>query len=478
MLRTRLTFWVFVLFLFTACSEKRVNDNPIITVEGGQVQGVKATTPGVTIYKGIPYAAPPTGDNRWREPQPVIAWNGVKMADKFGNAAMQATHKEGEFYHKEFFSDGDAPYSEDCLTLNVWTPAPGKVDAKLPVAMWVHGGAYMSGWGFEKEMDGEAWADRDVILVTINYRLGIFGFLVHPELSKESTNSVAGNYGILDQIAALKWIRNNIRQFGGDPLNITIFGQSAGGGSVKTLVSSPLTKGMISRAIIQSAGGLDKNGGAGMGEGSYENALASGKALMDFGGYNTLEKMKAASANEIYELPFQYAKEGHWAMQFPVIDGYVSKESFSSATINGNIADVPYMIGFVSGDMRMGDLGSAEAIADFCLNRADADKNVYAYQFARLLPGDDAGAYHSSELWYIFQTLSRAWRPFTEGDYALSNIMVDAWCNFANYGNPNGKGENNWTPYTNDNKQFMIFNLDKNDKADAQMGEVVTPVIK
>ncbi len=169
---------------------------------------------------------------------------------------MQAAHQEGEFYQKEFFDEGDAPYSEDCLFLNVWTPAPGKKNKKLPVAMWIHGGAYTGGWGFEKEMDGEAWAERDVILVTINYRLGIFGFLSHPELSAESPHGVSGNYGILDQIAALTWIKNNIAQFGGDPENIMIFGQSAGAMSVQTLVTSPLAIPMISKAVIMSGGGI------------------------------------------------------------------------------------------------------------------------------------------------------------------------------------------------------------------------------
>lgn len=472
----RSILWALSLLLLAACNKAGANDNPVLNIEGGQVQGVKAETPGVTIYKGIPYAAPPVGENRWREPQPVIPWQGVKAADEFGNAAMQPTHQEGEFYYKEFFFDGDAPYSEDCLTLNVWTPAPGKTNAKLPVAMWVHGGGYVAGWGFEKEMDGEAWAERDVVLVTINYRLGIFGFLAHPELARESAHNVAGNYGTLDQIAALRWVRNNIEQFGGDPDNIMIFGQSAGAASIKTLVASPLTKGMISRAIIMSGGGLDLAGGGGIGEGAYENALASGKQLMDFGGYTTLEKMRAASTEDIYQLNSRYAAEnGRGAMPSPVIDGYVSIENFSQATLNGNIADVPYMIGFVSGDMRMGPLGAAEPLANFCLAREEAGKEAYAYQFARPLPGDDAGAYHSSELWYIFQTLSRSWRPFTPGDYNLSDKMVDAWTNFSKYGNPNGRGRGPWAPYTKDNGQFMIFDVDANDNASAQMGPIVVP---
>ncbi len=476
--RMKFLIFLFSLFLITACNNL-AEDNPVLTIEGGQIRGVKAETSGVIIYKGIPFAAPPIGENRWREPQPVQAWEGVKIADSFGNAAVQAAHKEGEFYHKEFFSDGDAPFNEDCLTLNIWTPAAGKTDAKLPVAIWIHGGAYTGGWGFEKEMDGQAWAERNVILVTINYRLGIFGFLAHPELAKESPNKVAGNYGTLDQIAALKWVHRNIEQFGGDPHKITIFGQSAGGASIKTLVASPLTKGLLSGAIIQSAGGMDKSGGDGIGDGSYEKALSTGKAIMDFGGYNTLEEMRAASADEIFNLSTKYAEETKsWLLFTPVIDGYVSKENFSTAALNGNIADIPYMIGFVSGDTQMGAaLGSAEAIADFCMARADAGKNAYAYQFTRALPGDDAGAYHSSELWYIFNTLSCSWRPFIEEDYALSRIMTDAWCNFAKYGEPNKEGDKTWSQFTEDNKRFMVFGLDDNNKASAKMEKAPLPAM-
>ncbi len=469
--------FLLILFLLISCERKR-DDNPILTIEGGEIQGVKTETPGITVYKGIPYAAPPVGEYRWREPQPVVAWDGVKIADAFGNAAVQAAHKEGEFYYKEFFSDGDAPYSEDCLTLNIWTPAAGDEEARLPVAIWIHGGAFTGGWGFEKEMDGVAWAERNVILVTINYRLGIFGFLVHPELADESSNKVAGNYGLLDQIAALKWVKRNIGQFGGDPDKITLFGQSAGGASVKALVASPLTAGLLSGAIIQSAGGIDKTGGDGIGDGTYEKALTAGKEMMDFGGYTSLEKMRAAPAEEIFGLSYRYAAETNNPVRFtPVIDGYVSKENFSMAALNGNIADIPYMIGFVSGDLRMGVLGSVEGIGDFCLVRTDAGREAYAYQFARPLPGDDAGAYHSSELWYIFNTLSRSWRPFVEEDHELSRIMTDMWCNFVKYGNPNGHNEKQWTPYTRDNQLFMIFMLDEEGKASAKMGAPELPEI-
>src|SRR5574344_993017 len=211
--------------------------NPVLTIEGGQVQGVPAEKAGVIVYRGIPYAAPPIKDLRWKAPQSVIPWKGIKIADKFGHPGYQSVHYPGGYTTEWGYGD-EAPYSEDCLYRNVWTKAAGQVGKKLPVALWIHGGGYREGWGSEPEFDGQEWAAKDVVLVSFNYRLGVFGFLTHPELSAESPEHVSGNYGILDQIAALKWVKNNIAQFGGDPDNVTIFGQSAGAGSVKTLCAS------------------------------------------------------------------------------------------------------------------------------------------------------------------------------------------------------------------------------------------------
>ena len=173
--------------------------SPVLTIEGGQVQGVRADNDGVFVFRGIPYAAPPIGDLRWKEPQPVVAWEGVRLCDKFGHPGYQAVHYPG-FYASEWGYGDEAPYSEDCLYLNVWTKAPGETAKKLPVALWIHGGGYREGWGSEPEFDGQEWASKDVVLVSINYRLGIFGFMTYPELSAESPHGVSGNYGILDQI--------------------------------------------------------------------------------------------------------------------------------------------------------------------------------------------------------------------------------------------------------------------------------------
>jgi para-nitrobenzyl esterase len=464
---------IFIFFFLASIVITSCRDNSILNIEGGQIQGVQSGTEGVTVYRGIPYAAAPVGDLRWKEPQPVTPWEGVKIADKFGNAAYQAAHQEGEFYQKEFFWEGDAPYSEDCLYLNVWAPDPGKKSKNLPVAMWIHGGGYMAGWSFEPEMDGEAWAERGVILVTINYRLGIFGFLAHPELSVESPHQVSGNYGILDQIAALKWIVNNISQFGGDPENITIFGQSAGAGSVQTLVASPLSKDIPAKAIIQSGGGISER--PIMRNMKLAEAEETGKTIMDWAGYEDLQQMRAASTEDIFSAFQNYMREtSQFMMLSPIIDDYVLSEDFSSAALGGRISDIPYMIGSTKDDM--GGLGSGDAIGKFCISREEMNGKAYAYQFARPLPGDESGAFHSSELWYIFHTLKRSWRPFTEGDNDLSNVMVDAWTNFARSGDPNDANNEKWTPFTKENPNYMIFKLDEDGKEASAMGQPLEPM--
>ena len=444
--------------------------NPVLEIEGGKVQGVESSVKGVYIYKGIPFAAPPVGELRWKEPQPVVPWEGVKVADTFGPGAMQAKHDSSNPWTSEFYWE-DPEFSEDCLYLNVWTPAPGKAGKKLPVAMWIHGGAYTGGWGYEPEFDGKVWAEKGVVLVTVNYRLGIFGFLNHPFLADESPNHVSGNYGILDQVAALKWVHANIAAFGGDPDNITILGQSAGAGSVKTLVSSPLTGDLIKKAIIQSGGGVNVRpaGAPAQPAGSMMDFAGSAwKAVFDWAGYDTLEKMRAASTEDIFTLAARYAAETGTRLPLgtrPVVDGYLSTESFDDAALEGRIKDIPYMIGYTRDDMG----NPEEGIRRFCDLRNTAGKPVYAYQFAHALPDDEAGshdmkgAFHSSELWYMFKSLDRGDRPFTQADWALAEHVVSCWTNFAKTGDP-GLG---WKPYTPDAPDFMVFDLSEDGSKDA-----------
>lgn len=452
---------LFILLLitgvFVSCGEKS-DPNPVLTIEGGQVQGVETPTQGIIAYKGIPFAAPPVGELRWREPQPVIPWEGVKVADAYGDAASQVTWNPESFYGREWRASGSVPFSEDCLYLNIWTPAAGKTEEKLPVALWIHGGGYREGFAFEPEMDGgEDWASRGVILVSVTYRLGVMGFFTHPLLSNESPNGVSGNYGLLDQVVALKWINKNIEQFGGDPNNITIFGQSAGAGSVKSLVASPLSKNLVSKAISMSGGGLNKSE-SGV---ALDTAQVANKKMMDYFDKTTLDDMRALSFDELLQMASEYADTTNSYVSWrPVIDNYLLEGTFSEVALANEIADIPYIFGFTANDSR----DASQAIKDFAALRAEqSNQPTFTYLFQRQLPGDENGAFHSSDLWYVFHSFEHSWRPFTAGDEALSNQMVDYYTNFAKYGDPNGENKGIWTPYTNENPKFILF--DANEEA-------------
>jgi len=447
------------LLTLVACNSPVKESNPVLTIEGGQIQGVLNDSSQVILYKGIPYAAAPVGDLRWKKPQPVTPWEGIKIADTWGNAAIQASLLNMDLYTKEFYSDGDPVRSEDCLYLNVWTPADaaGNTERKLPVAMWIHGGAYDHGYGYEKTMDGEAWAQRGVILVTINYRVGILGFISHPLLSAEDPDGVSGNYGTCDQIAALKWIKNNITQFGGDPNNITIFGQSAGGGSIKNLSMSPLSKGLISKAIIQSAGGISEQVAPAVDPKVMDEQF---KKVFDAAGLTTLEQMRAATPDELTKAFDDYnanCEPSERVRTRPFADGVVTLEDFTLATKDNSIANIPYMIGCVAGD---GPTSRPGIELFSTIRNSLSDKPVYSYFFNRPLPGDDRGSFHSSELWYMFHTLDRCWRPFTEADYELADRMTDYWTNFCKYGNPNGNnGDQEWKAGTSDSANVFELNI-------------------
>ena len=452
---------VFIAFVLASCTEK--DPNPVLTIEGGQIKGVETPTEGIVAYKGIPFAAPPVGDLRWREPQPVVPWEGVKIADTYGDAASQTTWDPESFYGREWQASGSVPFTEDCLYLNVWTPAAGQTGKKLPVAMWIHGGGYREGFAYEPEMDGgEDWASRGVILVQVTYRLGIFGFFSHPLLSAESPHGVSGNYGVMDQAAALNWIHNNIEQFGGDPDNIMIFGQSAGGGSVQTLLASPKSKDMIARAVSMSAGGLSE---ARMPAMPFDTIQNANKAMMDYFDKTTLEDMRALSFDELTQMVSDYgAATRRRAFFSPVVDNYFLTGSFAEMARSNEIPDIPYMFGFTANDMN----DMSKAVADFCLLREEqSDKPAYAYMFARQLPGDESGAFHSSDLWYVFHSFRHSWRPFTAGDEALSLHMVDYYTNFAKYGDPNGKDGSKWTPYTKETPEFMVFDANETEDISA-----------
>ncbi len=493
-------FALLCLTALMACTSN-VNRNPVLSIEGGQVQGVDTEVKGVTVYRGIPFAAPPIGENRWRAPQPVVPWEGVKICDTFGHPPFQAAHYPGG-YTTEWGYGAEAPYSEDCLYLNVWTKASGKPEKKLPVAIWIFGGGMREGWGSEPEFDGKYWADKDVVLVSFNYRVGPFGFFAHPLLSAEDPEHATGNWGTLDQIEAIKWVKKNIAQFGGDPDNIMIFGQSAGSRSVKFLSASPLTKGLYSKAVIMSGSGLQLprqqaaatapiGASAGrmpmmgmpqQGMTTLAQAEESTKEVCDWANLTTLRQLRAASTETIFALGTLYQNvTGKRSVLTsspisPYIDGYVLPESFDDACLDGTLHNINYLIGFT-----LNDAGNMAAqIQDFCLNREEMGGKAYAYQFARPLPDDGShpevrlrGAFHSSDLWFVFKSLEHCWRPWTQGDWDLSEKMLNAWTNFAKYGDPNGKDGGEWQPYTKSNGQFMRFRLDENDVESSDLGDPI-----
>ena len=423
---------------------------PVVRVEGGLVQGVSSASSDITVFRGIPYAAPPVGDLRWKRPQPVVKWKGIRKADTFSNICWQPGNAVGTFYGDEFYWKEQTVQSEDCLYLNIWTPAKavGHPENSLPVAFWVHGGAYFNGYGHEITMDGDAWAKRGVILVTINYRLGIFGFLAHPALSAEVSDGTSGNYGTYDQVAALRWVHDNIAAFGGAPDNITVLGQSAGAASIKNLVASPLSKGMVRNAVIQSGGGVSTTTGS---DTDQKKAEATGKEFMDKFGYHTLKEMRAVPAEELLRI---FKEEGMGLFR-PHIDGILLTESFDDAARNQHLADASYMIGCTLDDIR--PMGTQ--IDEFCFLRDSLDhRPAYQYLFARKLPGTHDGAFHSAELWYMFHTLDRSWRPMMPADYVLADEVMDCWTNFAKYGNPNNPGKACWKPFTLANPIVKVFN--------------------
>ena len=433
---------------------------PVLSIEGGQISGKVGESDGVSVYLGIPYAAPPVGELRWKKPQPVIPWEGVRECTEPGAASLQGGQAEGSFYWKEFYSHADPKLSEDCLYLNVWTPAAG-TDAKLPVMVWIHGGAYMNGYGHEIEFDGMEFAKRGVVLVTINYRLGMCGFLSHPLLTAENGGVGSGNYGLYDQLEALRWVKRNIAAFGGNPDNVTIFGQSAGAGSVQALISSPLSEGYVQRAIIQSGGGL----GGIVGTKSSDEALTLGEGMWKTAGIASLEEMRAYPAEKFNELLAAYAKEGGKVGGLPYcpsVDGELLPVTMDEASLTDKDLRIPYMIGYTSDDI-MPDVMHKAATDWALLHEQQGRTPVYIYCFSHDLPGEDMpeggmpGAFHSAELWYVFGTLGRCWRPMEQADYDLSNLMVTYWSNFARTGNPNGEEVPEWRPFTKDDQCIQKF---------------------
>jgi para-nitrobenzyl esterase len=431
----------------------------IVKTEYGLVLGVKMN--GYTLYKGIPYAAPPVGELRWKAPQPAKVWEGVAQHDTWALLPHQkpraSNDYEGDFSYEEFYSDGYPDMSEDCLYLNIWTPAQIG-DEALPVMVFFHGGGFQGGWAYEKEMDGAGMAAKGVILVTVEYRLGILGFMAHPGLTAESDTNASGNYGLLDQIAALKWLRRNIAAFGGNPTNITVLGQSAGAMGISILNVSPLAKGLFKQSIMVSGGYVNEKSLSWIG---FPLVLAKaeriGLEIQERLNCGSIEEMRKVSAEKIQALqndfrPRSVELDGLLFL-LPNVDGYVLPNTVGHLVSKGKQADIAYMLGYDTNDIKNGDIASVE----FAIEREKQGGKAYVFEFAHNLPGGGVNNFHTCELWYIFETFDRCWRPFTDEDYALGNKLAAYLCNFAAKGDPNGEGLERWEPYQMNNQFIRKF---------------------
>jgi para-nitrobenzyl esterase len=452
-----------------------------VKLEAGMIEGRPGTHPDVTVFKGIPYAAPPIGELRWKAPRAAVAWQGVKDAGAFGASCMQTGYPEGSLYHSDL-----GPISEDCLTLNVWTTA--KAGEKHPVMVWVHGGALTRGSGATAWYDGEALARKGVIIVTINYRLGVFGFFTHPELTAESPNHSSGNYGLLDQVAALQWVKRNIAAFGGDPKKVTIFGESAGSWSTNCMMASPLARGLIDRVIGESGAFF-----------AVMKKLSDAEKIGANAG--DLKTLRAKPAEELMKMTLDQRAMG------PVVDGYLLPTDIYTIFKEGKQNDVPLLAGFNAdegtafvnwngnvdafvkqGQQRFGKFADEYFAAYPAGTEADAKASFYAtmrdttfgwnmrtwgrmteqtghhpaylYYFSHVQPGPTAeryGAFHASEIVYVFDNLSMLARPFTDVDKKLSDEMSSYWVNFAKNGDPNGPGLPKWPAYRAKDEVWMEF---------------------
>jgi len=462
----------------------------IIQTANGKVEGYLKEN--LRIFKGIPFAAPPVGEFRWKAPQPVQSWSGIKKCTAFSASPIQNKPQPFSCWTEEFIAKPE-PLDEDCLYLNVWTSSKNK--EKHPVLVWIYGGGLNSGSANCDIYDGEEMAKKGVVFVSINYRVGVMGFMAHPELSKESGYNSSGNYGFLDQIAALKWVQKNIAAFGGDPNNVTIAGQSAGAFSVNAMIASTLSKGLFHKAIPQSGGLLS-------------NRFSQNLAASEQQGLKFMEKVNCTS---IAELRKKSADEIQKASNLPgfgrfgtTMDGYVLPTNIFDHFKNGKHNQVPIMTGWVTGDgslmgvpntslenykkevevkygtktdeflsifpattdeeakeakLKQGLLGFAGMPSH--LLAISTNKPSYLYHFSHVPPDKpnfpNYGAFHTSEVPYALHTLHTWNRDWQQLDKDLENTMAAYWVNFAKTGNPNGTGLPEWKTYDKQAGYIMVL---------------------
>ena len=478
----------------------------------GVLHGVASPfNPDITVYRGVPYAAPPVGELRWQPPQPPSTWQHPLEADDFSASCYQQRHVSNFVWRREDFE-----VSEDCLYLNVWTPSES---AELPVMVWFHGGSHTSGQGHSLIFDGTSLASHGVVLVTINYRLGPFGFLAHPWLADESPHDSAGNYGLLDKIAALKWVKANARAFGGNPDNITIFGQSAGSQSVCTLMTSPLARGLFEKAIGQSAG-CAHHSALNPGSNPDPNGYIRGAALVKAVGGDNLAALRNANPEEVLTAALSTGWENGSRI---TLDGWVVPESPEQVFALGRQAPVPLLLGYMADEgvelfpknpglteAALGNFASSIAgnwgsqlvtaystpgatpeeiqfsittdwLMAFGMRRwaeyqARLGQPTYFYYVDHVPPAfhiympDDpdlqlpagrrsGGAYHSGDLALVFGTTDKVGLDWTEDDHQVSRHMVRYWTNFAKTGDPNGEGVPVWPLFDSANAATQVIGL-------------------
>jgi para-nitrobenzyl esterase len=465
---------VFIMVTVAACLSLPP-DTLIVETVNGKVHGKPINGGKVLAFRGIPYAAPPVGNLRWKAPQPVVSWASERDATTYGHRCAQ-----NRDFEDMVFQDGETTESgsEDCLTLSVYAPSRKRDGTRLPVMLWIHGGGYSGGSASEPRHNGDFLPLKGVILVTINYRLGVFGFLALPELAAEQGGS-SGNYGLMDMVAALSWVRKNITAFGGDPDRVTIFGESAGSYAVSTLMAAPSAQGLFHRAIGQSGGAL--NSGAAAME-SSARAGAKNAAWAKNAGANSLADLRAMSTGQILTAAGQSGMHFH-----PVVDGRFLTETVLDSYTAGKQAKIPLLAGFNRDEGSAPDMTAEKwqaiakqrfadradeflrlypaptdaiairSAADFNgdqfiaygtwkwleIDRRTGNRNIYRYKLdlasppSRFHPG--SYAFHSDDIEYVFGTLDTrpgaAWRP---EDYTLSDQIMSYWTNFAKNGDPNG----------------------------------------
>ncbi len=481
------------LFLLLGLSSQISAQNAIVKTNNGKIQGAINAENTVRMYKGIPFAAPPVGNLRWKTPQPVQNWKGIKQCTAFSASPMQNKPQPFYCWSEEFIAQPE-PLSEDCLYLNVWTSAKSKSE-KQAVFVWIYGGGLSSGSANCAIYDGEEMAKKGVVFVSINYRVGVFGFMAHPELTKESDHQSSGNYGFLDQMAALRWVQKNIAAFGGDPNNVTIAGQSAGAFSVTALIASPLAKGLFHKAIAQSGGLLSNNLSQ-----DLTKAEQQGTALMKKVNANSIAELRNKTSIELQEIS-NNQELGRFGT---TLDGYVLPSNLKEHFRKGLQNQTPVLTGWVTGDGSF--LGDSKLTVDDYKNEAQKkygdkssqflsifpastndevklvkqkltmmdfavlpahllaefnSKTTYIYQFGHVPPDKpnfpNYGAFHTSEVPFALHTLHTWSRPWQKLDKDLENIMSSYWVNFAKTGNPNGNNLPEWKIYNKPSGNILLL---------------------